>query len=176
MLSFIWLAELSFYAEYGESAPVRVPRPYWVGIDWEDKRFCLLLENLGHLTSVAQIDGCTPEQADLAVRALALIHARWWSSPDLEGRVWIPGAELRAVTGQLLFAGGWPSGDRLVELLFAGGWPFFVKQFPDKISPRLRAAGDRLVDEFRDGERRARTHHGAWRLPRREFLLRPERT
>ena len=46
--------------------------------DESDHRFVLVLEDLGGMSSIDQIDGASPEQAKTAIRAIARMHGHYW--------------------------------------------------------------------------------------------------
>lgn len=80
--------EGKFYARgVAEEASIRVPDVY--GCDGAGESPSLLLEDLGTEGFIAQIDGCSPEQATIALREIAKLHARWWNAPLPHGWDWI---------------------------------------------------------------------------------------
>ncbi len=50
----------------------------------------LVLEDFPEAEAGDQLASCTEEQAKLAVRELAKLHARWWESPELDRYDWLP--------------------------------------------------------------------------------------
>jgi len=118
MLGF-YVREGCFYAELGDTMPIRTPRCYFNHIDTESNTFALLLEDFGHRTMVSQIAGIDAERATDAVRALARVHARFWESPDLAAATWLP----RAIDPAIMAAGG----------AYRDAWPRFVELFGDRL-------------------------------------------
>jgi hypothetical protein len=56
-----------------------------------DRHACvLLLEDLAPARVGDQVAGCTVEQAELAVRGIASLHAAWWEQPPLRDLIWMP--------------------------------------------------------------------------------------
>ena len=119
-----------FYAEIGESLPVRTPHCYYNHIDVEANEFALLIEDFGGRTMVSQVAGITFERAAEAVKALALVHAEWWQSPKLESLTWMP----RMIDPVMLGAGA----------EYRRVWDHFVELFGDRIPDGAVALGERI--------------------------------
>ncbi|MEU2424283.1 phosphotransferase [Streptomyces sp. NPDC007851] len=92
---------------------------------------CLLLEDLGDAGFVRQYDGCTPDQASRALRAVAPVHARWWGRQLPGSAAWVrpPGQSL---VGE--FCRGWIHG-------YDGDWPDLL----EPVMPRLAARYERVA-------------------------------
>lgn len=82
--------EVGFYREFGPQAGPRVPHCYHVEYEPSTQAFVLVLEDFPDATAGDQLASCTEEQAKLAVRELARLHARWWGSPELDRYDWLP--------------------------------------------------------------------------------------
>jgi len=80
--------EVRFYRELASLTPIRTPRCYAAQIAPNDD-FVLLLEDLGAHAQGDQVRGCTAAEAEPIVRALAAMHARWWT-PDPTQHEWLP--------------------------------------------------------------------------------------
>lgn len=72
-----------FYTDIANGRNFSVPGCYYGFNDVEAGRSVLLLEDLSHLATVDFIGGCSPDDAELAVLALADIHAYWWNDPSI---------------------------------------------------------------------------------------------
>lgn len=96
-----------------------------------DGSVCLLLEDLGDAGFVRQSDGCTPDQASSALRAVAPVHARWWGRELPGSAAWVrpPGESL---VGE--FCRGWLHAHH-------GDWPAVL----EPVVPRLAARYERIA-------------------------------
>lgn len=102
----LYLREVNFYARVAPNIPMRVPKVYAALIDEAGCDFILLFEDLGPAQVGNQLASCTLEQARIAVREAALLHASTdslpvldedWLQGDPDARDWIiqayPGAQ-----------------------------------------------------------------------------------
>ena len=78
--------EVRFYKEIAPTVGIRTPRCYHADWDRDSGLFVLLLEDLAPAQQGDQIDGCTLEQAALALDELAKLHAPRWADPTARGR------------------------------------------------------------------------------------------
>ncbi len=69
--------ESAFYAEMAADVEIPVPGCYHNAADAEAGQFCLLLEDLGSLSTVDQTAGANVEQAASVLEAIAPFHVRW---------------------------------------------------------------------------------------------------
>jgi hypothetical protein len=93
--------EVMFYRHLAPLSDVRVPKCYYADITPDLTSFVLLMEDLAPCVPGRQADGCSPEQADAAVRNLAALHASFWNSPQLTTHAgWL--APMDADTGRFL--------------------------------------------------------------------------
>lgn len=81
--------EVPFYHEIAAGRGFDVPICYYGAVDPGTGRSVVLLEDLCRLETVRFVDGCTPEQAEAAVRALATVHITWWNDAALESKDWL---------------------------------------------------------------------------------------
>jgi len=80
--------EARAYNEVIPQLEVRTAAALYNGMDTETDDYCLLLEDIGHLSAGDHHAGATLEQAQAAMVAAARMHARWWGNVDeLE---WVP--------------------------------------------------------------------------------------
>jgi hypothetical protein len=122
--------EVRFYEHLGENVGMRTARCYWAGGDNESGQYGLLLEDLGATGELGdQLGGCEEEEALLAIRELASMHAEWWSSPKLDAFAeWMHlGVDL--VRAAMTFA-------------FPTAWPAAVERFGEQLSPEVRSILD----------------------------------
>lgn len=83
------LHEVPFYREIAAGRDFPIPVCYYGEVDTRTGASVMLLEDLSRLRTVGFTDGCTPGEAEAAVRALATIHATWWNDPRLESMDWL---------------------------------------------------------------------------------------
>ena len=73
-----YLSEFEFYSTVAQRVRVPVPHCYHSDIAGEGADFVLLLADMAPAVQGDQIAGCTPQQARLAVEALAGLHGPSW--------------------------------------------------------------------------------------------------
>jgi len=148
--------ETHFYQEIADEVELRTPRCYYSAMDVEADEYVLLLEDMAPARVGDQLAGCSPEEAELAIRHLAKFHATWWESPRLAEIGWMP------LTNDPLIVQS--AHDAYLE-----AWDPFVEYVGDKLSDDMRAVGERygknLIDMFsRFGEQPHTIMHGDYRL------------
>jgi aminoglycoside phosphotransferase (APT) family kinase protein len=82
--------EIGFYNEIGQDVGVRIPKAYHAVFQAADANFALIMEDVQGAKAGDQLASCSLDQAKLAVRELARLHARWWESPRLSTFSWLP--------------------------------------------------------------------------------------
>lgn len=82
--------EVGFYRDLARESDVRVPHCYYQSFDPATAGFALVLEDFPAASAGDQLASCSLEQAQLAVRELARLHAKWWESPRLSQYPWLP--------------------------------------------------------------------------------------
>jgi aminoglycoside phosphotransferase (APT) family kinase protein len=88
--------EVRFYREVAPEVPVPVPHAHFAASSSDGARFVLLLEDLVGCRFRTIADGCDLREARAVLSELARLHARFWESEQLDGRLaWLPrrGAE-----------------------------------------------------------------------------------
>ena len=115
LIDLLYSTEIQWYRDLRAECPVRAPASYWGAMEPESGRYCLLLEDLSALATADQLTGTTPEQAELAVRNLAKIHAGWWESERLDQLDWLLGPDFHGVMARDLYALGWEPFWEVVE-------------------------------------------------------------
>jgi hypothetical protein len=81
--------EVLFYQEIGDAAGIGVPACYFASMFPTGTRYVLLLEDLGRVSLSSRPSEYSMEQAAVALRALAAMHARWWNSEKLNDYPWL---------------------------------------------------------------------------------------
>ena len=127
----LYLREVRFYQEIGLANPLRPARAYFTAVDELTHDFILVLEDLQRLRVADQTVGCTPDDAETVVDAVANHHAHWWQSDRLAELPW-----LKTYSAP-------PFPQTLAEN-FATGWPRFLDVAGGDLSPELRAFGERF--------------------------------
>jgi hypothetical protein len=150
----MYLREAAFFGELAGKAPVRVPACYHSSIDPESSEFVLVMEDLGGLRIVDQVEGMDIADAEEAVDGLAAWHAMWWGKA-------LELAE-RGVTVSL----GDPIYKAVLPTVFAEGWEKLSKELaiPDaikEVGPRWSDAMPGLVDDL--AAEPTTMVHGDWR-------------
>jgi hypothetical protein len=156
--------EVAFYRNLASKVSLATPRPLHAAHDAASDDFLLLLEDLGERRLGDQLNGCSAEDAMLAVRLLADFHAQWWESPKLGALEWMPTSDSDLNKGGLM--------------LYPFAWPMFFERFGSKLPSEFKSIGERLsgqlagmLDRFRD---RPRTVcHGDFRLDNLFFGTKP---
>ena len=74
--------EVAFFRELGPSAPIRTPVGHHGAVSDDGSQVVLVMEDLGDQRICDQVSGMDIADAERAVDALALWHARWWGDVD----------------------------------------------------------------------------------------------
>jgi hypothetical protein len=78
-------SEVEFYTEVAEQMRIPVPRCYFSDISDSGADFVLVLADMAPAVQGDQIAGCSPEEAQLAVDAIAGLHGPSWCDPSWLG-------------------------------------------------------------------------------------------
>lgn len=81
--------EAAFYRELAASLPVRTPRCYLSAWSPPDNAYTVVLEDLAPAQQGDQMEGCSIDDAALALHEMALLHAPRWGDPGLTGLPWL---------------------------------------------------------------------------------------
>jgi aminoglycoside/choline kinase family phosphotransferase len=85
--------EVRFYTELAPGSGLPVPRCFHAEADAVAGWHVLVLEDAAPAVQRAAEDGCSRAEAELAVTALARLHAGWWNRARLDELAWLPRAE-----------------------------------------------------------------------------------
>lgn len=124
----VWEREHCFYRDIAPHMSIRIPTAL---VNIADPP-CLVLEDLAPATVGDHVAGATLAQAELAMDALALLHATWFEHPLLPTLEWMPGLDD-------------PSILTLADT-FAIGWPLFLERFGDELPDRCLRWCERFVE------------------------------
>jgi hypothetical protein len=121
--------ECWFYRQGVARTLVDVPRCYFGAVDAVVGESFLLLEDLAPARTGNRMNGVSSEEAELALRSLARMHAAWWGAER----------ELAHLMDNIAEAQG------LVEQLYRRSWPRFLERAAFEIPGDVRRFGDCLV-------------------------------
>jgi aminoglycoside phosphotransferase (APT) family kinase protein len=125
--------EARFYAEIAPTADLPTPHVFYAAADEATGEFLIIMEDLSHYAWPGLIEGCSLEQAQLAVEQLAALHARWWDAEELRAVDWIP----------TFMADADESGSS-----FRSMWERMTAHYSTLIPPNMAALGERLYHNF----------------------------
>lgn len=129
--TFHYEREVRFYERIADSIALRTPRCYFSDIDVAARKYILLLEDLTPARSASSEEGCSPEEAELAIREIATLHATWWEKPGLDGMTgWLPQWDMRHFT--------------MFQDVYQNGWPSFADKMGARLTPDMIRIGEQL--------------------------------
>ena len=106
--------EIRFYLDVAPLSPIRTPGVIYGGVDSENGRFVLLLEDCARYSLAdPEMTGLDYEQTRLITLTIADFHTRWWDAPDLLSFPWMPKAHIDI--GGRLFRKSWDACARMEE-------------------------------------------------------------
>jgi hypothetical protein len=129
--------EVRFYSDIGSDVGLFTPRCYHSAMDIDGDRYFLLLEDLADSGRLGdQVQGCSEEEALLAVTELAKFHAAWWNSPKLFDIDWLPrGTDLVRASMQGLY----PQASKVFLELFGERLTTEIAEVMGNLNERLLA-------------------------------------
>ena len=138
-----WLSlhrrEYVYYRDIASHSRVRVPSLLYGDLDVRSHRFVLVLEDLGRMDAIPQVDGVGVERARRAIREIAGFQGRFWEAA---------GEPALAACGAFLTAGE----SRIMQTLYLLTLPVAFERFGDLFTPDTRrlaeAFGTRIVAHF----------------------------
>lgn len=149
--------EYRFYRELAHEITFRTARCYFSAGDAEKVEYVLLLEDLGATGRAGdQVQGCTSDEAHIALRHLALHHARWWGPERLDQ---VPHLDFGVDLVNGAMTQSYPQAwERAIEL-FGTHMPPEIRAVLPGLGPRITT----LMEPFRDAAT-ATMAHGDYRL------------
>ena len=147
--------EVRFYQEIAETVDIRIPACYLADIDLDTGDFVLLLEDLRPAVQGNQLDGCSLDEAMLAMDELAGLHAPRWGDPTLANIAWLGQYDDAQSAG-------------MIRSAYQGLWPGFVAQYGSLLMPGALALGEAFGASIGDWQRSGAgpgcVTHGDYRL------------
>jgi aminoglycoside/choline kinase family phosphotransferase len=146
--------EVRFYQQLAPGLPMRTPAVFHADIDVETAAFVLLLEDMAPAAQGDQLEGCTPDVAEVAVAELVRLHAPRWDDRTLDDLEWLsPDPEASRM---------------LMTMLLPTLWDGFRERYVADLPAHVHQAGDALFAElgaYLTPDADARTIiHGDYRL------------
>lgn len=84
-----YVTEVRFYLDLADQLAIRTPRCWYGDISDDNDVFVLVFEDLAPAAQGDQIRGCTPDEAELALRNLAGLHGSSWCDASLDQHTWL---------------------------------------------------------------------------------------
>lgn len=125
--------EVRFYNELVGSLGIQTPRCFFAAAEAEDSaRFVILMEDLAPAEQGDQIQGCSPDEAALALEELAKLHAPRFGDRALAKLDWI----------------GHPSeeANQILAALYGTFYAGFAERYADRLTPEVLDAARRFGD------------------------------
>ena len=147
--------EYVFYRDIAPHGRVRAPSLFYGDLDARSHRFVLVLEDLGAMEAIPQIDGVGVERARRAIREIAGFQGRFWEAAD---------EPALAACGTFLTA----RESRIMQTLYLLTLPVALERFGDLFTSdtrrRAEAFGSRIEAHFASVANGPRTVvHGDYR-------------
>ena len=131
----LYIRELVFYRDCAPDAPFRTPRCFAQAIKSDNSDFTIVMEDIGGMRSLNQLEGVSLDEARTLLQTLADFHAMWWGSPRLE--------ENAAVFQPL----DNPVYNMALPGFWTGGWPMVEQHAGHLIPESVRAIGGMWADK-----------------------------
>jgi hypothetical protein len=128
----MYIREVRFYDELAADSPIGTPRRLYAALDEESSKFVLVMEDMGALRMVDQLEGMALADAERAVDELAAWHATWWGKAD------------DLTTKGLTVGLDDPIYPAVLPMVFAEGWEKVTTGMD--VQPAILAVGPRYAD------------------------------
>ncbi len=124
------LREITVYKEFDSSSGITIPKLYYSSLDESSGNGVLVIEDIGYAAQGDSVQGCSYQEAVLAVTSIAKFHAYYWISSNRYRFALIP--EKRHETAAY-------------EELFKDAWLSLIQQAGRYMPLHLVALGDKLA-------------------------------
>ena len=137
----MYIREVGFFKDLAAESPIRVPECYHGEVDAESSKFIVVMEDMGAMRVVDQLEGMALADAERAVDELAAWHATWWGKADQ-----------LAADGVTISLGD-PIYQAILPMVFAEGWEkvtngMQISAAIKEIGPRWTAALPQLLTDL----------------------------
>ena len=123
--------EIRFYDEIADEIELRTPKCYYSAMNRDAQEYILLIEDLAPARVGDHAQGCTLDEAELAIREIAKFHAAWWEHPRLEElAAWLPMIDAPV--------------HQSAEGAYQQAWEPFIQNFGDRLSPEMRKTAEQI--------------------------------
>lgn len=131
-----YIREVGFYRDVRDRVAIRTPTPLFLSEDRPANRFVLVMEDITPAVQGDQLRGCTPDQARLAMEAVAGLHGPTWGHRELLELDWVDQ----------------PTDASLAErvTLYRSLYPGFADRYAGALTPDELAIGRWLGDAIAD--------------------------
>lgn len=128
--------EVWFYQKGAARTPVHIPRCYYAAVDKASDASMLVLEDLAPARTGNQVQGASHAEAQLALQALASIHAAWWGTDASEAKeLEQPASDPEAAV-------------EMVAQFYRQAWPRFREDAAFIIPPEVTKFGELLLTQM----------------------------
>ena len=106
----MYIREVGFFETLAAESPIRVPAYHHGAVDEATSRFVVVMEDLGGMRVIDQVEGMAIGDAERAVDELAAWHAKWWGRSDAlaeQGMVVSLGDPIYPAILPMVFGEGW---------------------------------------------------------------------
>jgi hypothetical protein len=131
-----YIREVNFYKHLAPTALISTPKIYFTDVDPATSEFVLMMEDLSPAEQGDQLKGCTLDQARLAVREAANLHASHWADDAIEDLAWVSGTRAAGLRGSA-------DPNAILNL-----WKMFCVRYEARIGDDSRRVGDTLIANF----------------------------
>jgi hypothetical protein len=150
----MYLREAGFFNQLADQSPIRVPRCHHAVADDETSQFVVVMEDLGGLRSVDQLEGMAVTDAERAIDGLAAWHATWWgrAEPLAEAGLTVSLADpIYPAVLPLVFAEGWEkvTSDCAVPASILEVGPRFSDAIPGLLSDLAQSPTTMIHGDYR---------------------------
>ncbi|MCU1601146.1 MAG: hypothetical protein JWO22_1855 [Frankiales bacterium] len=150
----IFEVEVCFYLELARKLRVPVPQCFYGEVEVDTGWFTLLMQDLAPAVQGDQLTGCSLEQAELALTALAHLHGSSWEDQEIAALPW-----LNRTT---------PESAAFTAAMIQGLFPGFLERYDADLTDRQKqicaALMDRLPQYLADRRGPMAVVHGDYRL------------
>lgn len=120
--------EVRFYRELAGTTPVRTPRCYFADFDPVEGWSLILLEDLTSQRCGSWAAGSSLAEVQVALSAIAAVHAGWWRSSTLPSKPWLGLAGLTSVPQ--------------MQQIMIDSWPGFLDRLSVPVTTAIADAGE----------------------------------